>query len=218
MPEEPAPPKLAKGQLLFLLACALLIGFVGGRSVAEAAGAISLEDSGQPFDRLHGDQGVWIFVSILMCTFFVFASLRFLLLLGQRGVGLLARVQTRPEAWISVSITGCGVLCLIAAVALQWHQASASATVSLPTIDMPGMPKGMNFGGVSVRGARTSLMAPLTTVVVLLAGLAIAGVGIWSSIPPRRLRFSKTGTRRQGPASRAESGVAQSIRADPNPR
>jgi hypothetical protein len=181
-------PRSPTGQGFFLIACALLIAFVGGRGVAESAGAIFLENGGDRFDHRHDLDGLWIFISSVLLAFFVIASFRFLLLLAQRIVNVLAGVETRPDKWITATLIVCGVLCLLAAVALQWHHSSVSASISmpLPQIGQPGMPQGiMQAGGISVR-ARTSLMAPITTIGVFLAGLAITAVGIWSGIPTRR--------------------------------
>jgi hypothetical protein len=190
-------PRSPTGQGFFLLACALLIGFVGGRGVAEAAGVVLLEDGGDRFDRRHDLDGLWIFLSSVLLACFVIASFRFLLLLGQRIVNVLAGVETRPDKWITVTLIVCGVLCLLAAVALQWHHSSVSASVSasLPQVGQPGMPPVLMQGGaISVR-ARTSLMAPITTIGTLLAGLAITAVGIWSGIPTRRSLPSSGTTR-----------------------
>ena len=187
MEDEATVQKLGIGPSRFLLACALLIGFAAGRSVAEAAGAISLESGAKSLNQLHEGEGMWVAASMVLLAFFVFASFRFLLVLGQRAVAVLARVETKPPAWVAFAIIACGVFCLLAAVGLQWHESSASASVSasLPAIDMPGFPKGItSTGAVSIR-AKTSLMVPVTTVCVLLAGVVIIGVGVWSSIPPR---------------------------------
>ena len=220
MRTQPPAPRLAIGQKLFILACALLVGFVGGRSIAEAAGSISPENGALPFERLHGDAGVWIFFSIVLLTLFVIAALRLLLLLRQRVIALLTQVETRPVAWISVTIIACGVVCLLAAVSLQWHQ-STSVSASLPAIEMPnmpGMPKGdmriMNPGGFSIR-ARSSLMTPITTIGILLAGFVITGIGIWSSIPPRHARASKPVPMAARAAEWGDQGDAQAIRAQP---
>jgi hypothetical protein len=217
--KQNAAPRLAIGQKLFLLACALLIGFVGGRGVAESAGAILPDDGVDRFDHRRDLDGLWIFIATVVLAFFVVASLRFLILLGQRVAGLLARVETRPDKWITVTIIVCGVLCLLAAVALQWHHSSVSASVSvpLPQIGQPGIPPGMMQGGaISVR-ARSSLMTPITTIGVLLAGLAITAVGIWSGIPTRRSLASKDSPTRQGGAGRSEPGNTQTIRVEPIP-
>jgi hypothetical protein len=171
MTDETTRQKLAIGHGLFLLACALLIGFAAGRSVADAAGAIGPESSTKPFAQLQAEERVWIFVAMALLALFVFAAFRFLLLLGHRVVSLLGQVETRPNLWVAVMIIACGVPCLLSAVALQWHESSVSATVSasLPPVR-----------------AKTSFMVPVTTLGVLLAGVAVTAVGIWSSIPPRR--------------------------------
>ena len=177
MVDKVKAPKLAIGQMLFFLACALLVGFVGGRSVAESAGVI---ENGR-------DSEQWLVFSQVLLALFTFASLRFLFLLGRRMVAVLAGVQTRPSREVAVVIVLCGVLCLLAAVVLQWHESSTSASVSasVPTIQVPGMPNVVTNAGVFAIRARTSLTAPITTLGVLLAGLVIIGIGVWSSIPPR---------------------------------
>ncbi len=200
MTDEVKAPKLAIGQQLFFVACALLVGFIAGRAVAEAAGAIPAP---QKADE------VWIiFPAQCLLGLFVYAALRFLLQLGQRMVAILAGVHTRPSSWVAVAIIGFGVLCLLAAVALQWHESanSASVSASLPSFQMSGLPQGQTFtGGVAIRG-RTSLMAPVTTIGVLLAGLVIIGIGIWSSIPPRPISASMLNGSTQG--IRAETFAA----------
>jgi len=187
--------RLAVGQKLFIFASALLIGFVGGRGVAESAGLVLPEIGADRFDHRHELDGLWIFLATVLLALFVVAALRFVLLLSQRVGGLLARLETRPDRWIAVTTIVCGMLCLLGAVALQWHQASTSASVSaaLPEIGQLGKNKGMMMqgGAISVR-AQTSLMAPIMTIGVFLAGLAITAVGIWSGLPALRASASKT--------------------------
>ena len=98
----------------------------------------------------------------------------------------------------------CGVLCLLAAVVLQWHESSASATVSasVPSIRIQGMPNMATDAGVFAIRARPSLTAPVTTISVLLAGLVIIGIGVWSSIPPRPISLPM------------QNGNTQEIRAE----
>lgn len=197
MADKDKAPKLAIGQMLFFVACALLIGFMGGRSVAEAAGA------NPHANEVESD--VLVFSAQVLLGLFVFASLRFLFLLGRRMVAVLADVQTRPSREVAVVIVFCGVLCLLAAVALQWHESSTSASVSasVPSIEVPGMPKGITNAGVVAFRARPSLTEPVTTISVLLAGLVIIGIGVWSSIPPRPIPFPM------------RNGNSQDIRVEP---
>jgi hypothetical protein len=56
------------------------------------------------------------------------------------------------------------------------------------SVESPGIPA-VNVGPISIQ-TRTSLMIPVITVALLVGGLAITGVGIWSSIPPGLLVVS----------------------------
>jgi hypothetical protein len=196
-------------------ACALLLGFAAGRSVADAAGAVSPESSAQPITKLPNKELAWVVFAMVLLAFFAFVAILSLIRLGQWGAGILAKVESRPSIWTATAITVCGLLCLLSVVALQWHESSVSASISasLPSLEMPGSPKGMpNAGVVSVR-ARTSLMMPVTTVGVLLAGLVLMGVGIWGSIPPGPAPVSQTATMRESgkvseQAIQAERGAA----------
>jgi hypothetical protein len=158
----------ALGQRLLPLGCALLIGFVGGRSVAERAGALSSMMSPRGFESVYVSDSNFVAFAMILLAFFVYAFIRFLLQLGQRVVTLLAQIQTRPPVWLTVAILGSGVLCLLAAVILQWHAASTSARLQDLSIKV-----------------ETPLMVSITTIGVLLAGLVLLAIGIWSSIPPR---------------------------------
>jgi hypothetical protein len=225
MPTEAKVNKTRDRSGLLLLACALLIGFAAGRSVAEAAGAISLESGATPFGHLREGEGIWVAISMALLGFFVFALFRFLLLTGQRVISLLTGVQTRPGTWITVALLACGMACLIGAVALQWYASYVSASISmqLPQVQLPGAGKGAaNTGAISVHG-RSSVMVAVTTVALLLSGLAIIAVAIWSSIPPRPASDTRAEPMREGARGWAERGdvpvvQAQSFPAPDRPR
>jgi hypothetical protein len=203
MHQDFAPPRRSGGQLLFLITLAVLAGFLTGRSLAEAAGMASLETSSQPLSRLNTGEAPWVFLAIGLMGLFVFALGRFLLGLTLQVIGLLRQIQARPAPWVAVLLIVGGVVCFLAAVVLQWHAASASATVTLSGPDLaeirgqirPGAGQPANFPRMDVSGAigmqsRVPLMVPVTTLVVLLAGAMLVALGIWSSIPPRTARLA----------------------------
>jgi hypothetical protein len=209
---------------LFLFACALLVGFAGGRAVAEAAGVISPEDAARPLATLAGNEGPLVFLAMVLLAFFVFAGFRFLFLLGQRAVALLAQVETRPPVGVALAVLACGFLCLLAAVFLQWHQASVSGTItaSLPSVQAPSFPPPGRMpgpsqpewalGALSIQ-ARGSWMVALTTLALLLAGATISAVGIWASIPPRQVSASIAVALRQTEGS--YEGIQAAARGGP---
>jgi hypothetical protein len=184
---EPRVKKVPQGYRAFSVACALIIGFVAGRSVAEGAGLIAPPAVQIPNYERERD-GLWTFAAMVLVGLFVFATCRFLFLLGWRAAEVLRQAQTRPNTWVALGIIVCGTICMLAAVSLQWHAATSSASVTtmLPVFEMQGAPKGpstTNAIGMSMQ-ARMPLMVTITTIALLIAGGGITAIGIWASIPP----------------------------------
>ena len=97
MSDETKGRKLTIGHRLFLLACALLIGFAAGRWVAEAAGVIDPDSSSKPLAYMYSGEVVLIMVAMILLALFVFATFRFLLLLGERVVTILVTIRKRSQ-------------------------------------------------------------------------------------------------------------------------
>jgi hypothetical protein len=75
-------------------------------------------------------------------------------------VRALAGTARRPTTAVVITIMVCGTVCILAAVALQWYR--------------PTIPAGLGRG---------PLLPALTTVTVLLVGVSLLAVGVWSGIP-----------------------------------
>lgn len=200
-------PVKIRGSGLFLLSGALLIAFVTGRRVAEIAGVITSKISDAPLSELQPPDSTWITVSMALMAIFVVAMLRFLILLTQRTICALGQVEARPKEWVSVAMIICGMLCIVLAVALQWHQSARAeitsapilfrnsseipnqdpnSTTTFPSVNTQGKSKQISYPATTLSYEKSSLMVHIITAGSFLVGVVTTFVGLWCCIPAPR--------------------------------
>ncbi len=151
------------------LAVATSVGFLGAVPFWDASGLPSLDD--------HWE--LVISGGIVGCLTLA------LLVIGEKLIRALclalSRTRQRPGTTVVVLLIALGFVCLIAAVCLQWFGPSRSVGIS-PRASA-------NASGVSARltmRVGSSVMVPVTTVAMLIAGAILIGLGVWCSIPATR--------------------------------
>ena len=143
------------------LCVAVLIGFVGANSLADASGL------GDPGDRESFVIASGIIAGCLTMTALAFGEVQL-----RNLFSVLARTKQRPETALVIVLICGGIACLIAAVCLQLLGGPDASVSAEP-------------GRVSANlNVRPSIMIPVTTFVLLLIGAMLIGLGVWGGIPP----------------------------------
>jgi hypothetical protein len=156
---------LSTPQRLFIyLALSLAVGVLGAERFALAAGVRSPRDE-------H------IFACGVVLGLLTMALLLFLAHLTRQVVALLVQSPVRPGRNVGLALIICGTVCVLSALAMQLYESGRDVSGST-TI---GFPQSSGSARVTAQLSESSLLTPVITVAVLLAGAALVALGIWSS-------------------------------------
>ena len=189
MPSQPVPPAPAAaldyaspqtraaaaappGQKLLVLALAVSAAFLGANAFADATGFPPVGDM--------GDQAGPIALRILcgLVVFLVSLAVLGALLRGFRTLaGVLARAADRPTLAPTLAMLIGGTACVIATPVIEVVATRSAA----PRVTMD-----VGFGGGVAVQSGIPIAVHLASLAALTVGVALVGIGVWSSLGARR--------------------------------
>jgi hypothetical protein len=169
---DPSPKTASLRYGWLVLAISLVIGIVGANALTGAAG-------------FHNEREPMQFVCGLVLFFLTWMGLRFLFQLGTQIVLRLGQVRERPGLPITITLLGCGTLCVLGALLVVWHSDTGGLNVS-PAMNLPGnMPGADMFSNLDLSMRTTgSLSRPMAVCAALVIGVALLALGVWASLAP----------------------------------
>jgi hypothetical protein len=183
-----ATPRAAQRRAIagmgLVVAIAVVAALLGAGRFADEVGFPQVVNPGQ-------DAGA-IFLRILSGVIVGVFCLMLGLFLVRQAAGLAAllrQIQGRLSTGVAIALLICGTVCLIASLLVPLYFGRTAASM--------GMHLDINGTSMSV-GNAPPLLSDLLAVLIFLAGVALAGIGVWGGIRPGVEPAHLAGTPPQG--------------------
>jgi hypothetical protein len=167
---SPRTPRLRPAPVGLVIMSAVLAAMVAADPFALAIGFAPV--------RAGRDEAAGVFLRVLVglvLLLFFYMLFKTLASLARGLVDQLAAVPAKPAPAAAITLIICGAACVIAALAVELYLVRGGSGVSVSA----GLNEAVYYSN------QPSLFAQCLTILTFLAGVALAAVGIWASIPRR---------------------------------